>query len=77
MSLGVLALIAFSLSSSSTTCIAKIFEEKGELKTRHGKVSLGILVIQDFAAVIFLVVAKGSIPEIWALGLLLLIPANP
>ncbi|BCE00273.1 cation:proton antiporter [Marinicellulosiphila megalodicopiae] len=76
VSIGMLALIAFSLSFSSTICIAKIFEEKGELKTRHGKVSLGILVIQDFAAVIFLVVAKGSIPEIWAIGLLLIIPGR-
>ena len=76
VSLEVLALIAFSLSFSSTICIAKVFEEKGDLKTRHGKVSLGILVIQDFAAVLFLVFAKGSVPEIWAIGLLLLIPAR-
>ncbi|MCJ8314530.1 MAG: cation:proton antiporter [Saccharospirillaceae bacterium] len=77
LSLEMLALIAFSLSFSSTICIAKIFEEKGELKTRHGKVSLGILVLQDFAAVIFLVFAKGTVPEIWSVGLLLLIPARP
>ena len=70
------ALIGFALSFSSTVCVAKILEETGELKTRHGKVSIGILVIQDFAAVIFLVAALGALPSIWALLLVLLIPAR-
>lgn len=71
------SLIGFALSFSSTVCIAKILEEKGELKTRHGKISIGILVIQDFAAVLFLVAALGAIPSIWALALFLLIPLRP
>ncbi|MER2490317.1 cation:proton antiporter family protein [Catenovulum sediminis] len=70
------ALIGFALSFSSTVCVAKILEETGELKTRHGKISIGILVIQDFAAVIFLVAALGTLPSLWALALILLIPAR-
>ncbi|MCU4677448.1 cation:proton antiporter [Catenovulum sp. 2E275] len=71
------AFIGFALSFSSTVCVAKILEETGELKTRHGKVSIGILVIQDFAAVIFLVAALGTLPSVWALGLILLVPLKP
>lgn len=71
------ALIGFALSFSSTVCVAKMLEETGELKTRHGKVSIGILVIQDFAAVIFLVAALGTLPSIWALSLILLLPLKP
>jgi hypothetical protein len=66
------ALIAFALSFSSTVFAVKILEERGELKTRHGQVSIGILVIQDIIAVIFLASASGKVPSIWALALLLL-----
>jgi len=67
-----IALIAFALSFSSTVCIVKILEESGELKTRHGKLSIGILVMQDIVAVIFLVIATGKIPSLWATALLAL-----
>jgi predicted Kef-type K+ transport protein len=71
------ALIGFALSFSSTVCVMKLLEENGELKTRHGQLALGILVMQDIVAVIFLVAATGNIPSIWALclfGLLLIRP---
>ena len=71
------ALIAFALSFSSTVCVVKLLEEHGEMKTRHGKLAVGILVIQDIIAVSFLVVATGKIPSLWAaalLGLFLLKP---
>ncbi|MDU0355100.1 cation:proton antiporter [Paraglaciecola aquimarina] len=32
-------------------CIVKILEESGEIKTRHGKLAIGILVMQDIFAV--------------------------
>ncbi|WP_456377724.1 cation:proton antiporter domain-containing protein [Thiolapillus sp.] len=66
------ALVAFALSFSSTVFAVKILEERGEMKTRHGQVSIGILVIQDIIAVIFLALATGKMPSIWALGLLFL-----
>ena len=70
-------LIAFALSFSSTVCVVKVLEESGESKTRHGRLAIGILVMQDVFAVIFLVAATGKLPSVWALGLLALIPALP
>jgi predicted Kef-type K+ transport protein len=71
------ALLAFSLSFSSTVCIVKILEESGEIKTRHGKLAIGILVMQDIIAVLFLVIATGKVPSFWALALLLLFFIKP
>ncbi|SBS36062.1 Glutathione-regulated potassium-efflux system protein KefC [Marinomonas spartinae] len=71
------ALLGFALSFSSTVCVIKLLEESSELKTRHGQLSLGILVMQDIVAVIFLVVATGKIPSIWALGLFGLLLIRP
>lgn len=71
------ALLAFSLSFSSTVCIVKILEESGEIKTRHGKLAIGVLIMQDIVAVLFLVIATGKVPSIWALLLLLLFFAKP
>ncbi|WP_136680843.1 cation:proton antiporter family protein [Neptunomonas sp. XY-337] len=63
------AIVAFALSFSSTVCIIKLLEESGEMKTRHGQIAIGVLVMQDIAAVIFLAFATGKVPSIWALGL--------
>lgn len=66
------AVISFALSFSSTVFAVKILEDRGEMKTRHGQITIGILIIQDIIAVIFLTLATGKIPSIWALGLLAL-----
>ena len=71
------ALIAFALSFSSTVCVIKILEESGESKTRHGRLAIGILVMQDVFAVVFMVAVTGKLPSVWALGLFALIPALP
>lgn len=71
------ALLAFSLSFSSTVCIIKILEESGEIKTRHGNLAIGVLIMQDIIAVLFLVIATGNLPSIWSLLLLLLFFAKP
>ncbi|MCB4438322.1 cation:proton antiporter [Alteromonas sp. McT4-15] len=71
------ALVAFALSFSSTVCVVKVLEESGESKTRHGRLAIGILVMQDVFAVVFLVVATGKLPTVWALALLALFPALP
>jgi glutathione-regulated potassium-efflux system ancillary protein KefC len=60
------ALIAFALSFSSTVCVIKLLEENGEMRTRHGKLAVSILVIQDIIAVAFLVIATGKTPSVWA-----------
>ncbi|MDO6476819.1 cation:proton antiporter [Alteromonas sp. 1_MG-2023] len=70
-------LIAFALSFSSTVCVIKVLEESGESKTRHGKLAIGILVMQDVFAVVFLVAATGKLPSVYALGLLAVFPLMP
>lgn len=65
------ALISFALSFSSTVCVVKLLEENGEMKTSHGGLAVGILILQDFIAVGFLVAATGKLPTIWALSLLI------
>ncbi len=64
------AVIAFALSFSSTVFAVKILEDRGEMKTRHGQVTIGILIIQDLIAVVFLTLATDKSPTIWALALL-------
>jgi len=49
-------LIAFSLSFSSTVFAAKVLEERGDLSSYHGKIAIGILIIQDIFAVLFLAI---------------------
>ncbi len=66
------AVIAFALSFSSTVFAVKILEDRGEMKTRHGQIAIGILIIQDLIAVVFLTLATDKSPTIWALGLLAL-----
>ncbi len=60
-------LIAFSFSFSSTVFAIKILERKGEVNSLHGQTAIGVLIIQDIVAVIFLVIAAGNIPSIYAL----------
>ena len=64
------ALVAFALSFSSTVAVVKMLEEASELKVRHGRLALGILIVQDVIAVIFLVAATGKVPSEWAIVLL-------
>lgn len=71
------ALIAFALSFSSTVCVIKVLEESGESKTRHGRLAIGILVMQDVFAVVFMVAVTGKLPSLWAVGLFALVPALP
>ncbi len=66
------AVIAFALSFSSTIFAVKVLEDRTEIKTRHGQVAIGILIIQDIIAVLFLTMATDKTPTIYAFGLLAL-----
>ena len=66
--------MAFALSFSSTVCVVKLMEESGEMRTRHGKLAIGVLVIQDIIAVAFLVAATGKMPSLYAISLLAIYP---
>lgn len=62
-------LIAFALSFSSTVFTVKVLEEKGEMNSKHGQIAIGILILQDFFAVLFLTLSSGKIPSPWAVCL--------
>ena len=66
--------IAFALTFSSTVFVIQVLQERGEMSSRHANLAIGILVIQDLAAVLFLSATKGTIPHVEALGLILLWP---
>ncbi len=68
------ALIAFALSFSSTVFVVKVLEERAESRALHGRIAIGILIMQDIAAVAFLALAGGKVPTMWAVLLVLLIP---
>lgn len=70
-------LIAFAFSFSSTVFAIKVLEEQGAITSRNGRVAIGILVLQDIIAVVYLSAAQGKAPSIWAVLLLLLIPIRP
>jgi glutathione-regulated potassium-efflux system ancillary protein KefC len=67
-------LIGFALSFSSTVFAVKTLEEKGEYTSKYGQLAIGILIMQDIFAVLFLAVSAGKIPSPWAFALLGLIP---
>ena len=60
-------MLAFALSFSSTVFAVKVLDEKAELSSLHGRVAIGILIVQDMLAVIFLTVSAGKWPSPWAL----------
>jgi hypothetical protein len=55
----------------------KILDEKGEMSSKQGRVSIGILIIQDIIAVIFLALSAGELPSPWSLALFGLLFARP
>ncbi len=69
-----MAVIAFGLSFSSTVFVVKVLEEHGDMNAFYGRIAIGVLIIQDIAAVIFLAFSANKLPSVWALGLILLIP---
>ena len=76
LDLRALALIALALSFSSTVFVVKVLDERNESRSRYGQIAIGVLVVQDVFAVVFVAVSQGSPPSPWAFALLLLIPAR-
>lgn len=69
-------LVGFALSFSSTVVVVKVLEERGVPASLGGRTAIGILVVQDVAAVVFLAVAEGRTPSPWAGLLVLALPAT-
>ncbi len=63
------ALAGFALSFSSTIFAVKILEEKGELSSAHANIAVGVLIMQDIIAVVFITLSKGQLPSVWSLGI--------
>ncbi|MEN1728917.1 MAG: cation:proton antiporter, partial [Pseudomonadota bacterium] len=61
-------LVGIALSFSSTVLAAKILESKRELTAFHGRIAIGILIVQDLIALLVLSVFGGKNPSIFALG---------
>ena len=60
-------LMATALAFSSTVLAAKILEAKRELRAFHGRVAIGILIVQDLIALAVLSLFGGHTPSPWAL----------
>jgi len=75
-SFGALALVGFALSFSSTVFVVKVLDDRSDTTALYGRIAVGVLVMQDVAAVIFLSLSSGEPPSPWALLLFLLIPGR-
>lgn len=70
-------LIGFALSFSSTVFAVKVFEARAEMNAIHARVAIGLLIVQDIFAVVFIAASAAKLPSVWAILLLALIPARP
>ena len=70
-------LLAVALSFSSTVLAAKVLEEKRELRAFHGRVAIGILIVQDLIALAVMSIAGDHSPSPWAVLLLALPVLRP
>ncbi|MDH5395336.1 MAG: cation:proton antiporter [Gammaproteobacteria bacterium] len=69
--------IGLALSFSSTVVAAKVLESKRELRAFHGRIAIGILIMQDLIAIAALSLGNGTAPSPWAFilfGLLFIRP---
>lgn len=71
---GTLALIGLALSFSSTVFVVKVLDGRSDQSALYGRIAIGVLIMQDLIAVVFLSVAEGHPPSPWALALVLLVP---
>jgi len=62
--------ISTLLGFSSTVLTAKNLERRNELGAYHGRIAIGILILQDLAAILLLGITGGSQPSFWSLTLL-------
>ena len=70
-------LIGFALSFSSTVFAVKVFEARREMGAIHARIAIGLLIVQDIVAVVFVAASAGKLPSPWAILLLALIPLRP
>ncbi|MBM7369120.1 cation:proton antiporter family protein [Gordonia hydrophobica] len=66
--------IAVALSFSSTIVAVKVLQERGDEQALYGRIVIGVLVMQDIAAVVLISASSGEMPSPWALGLVVVLP---
>jgi len=64
--------LAVAMGFSSTVFAAKVLEEKREVRGLHGRIAIGVLIVQDSVAVVMLSLLDMGTPSPWALALLAL-----
>lgn len=69
--------LAIAMGFSSTVLASKLLEARRELRAFHGRVAIGILIVQDVVAVGLLALSGAHTPSPFALLLLFLPLANP
>ncbi|MCB1348341.1 MAG: cation:proton antiporter [Maritimibacter sp.] len=69
--------IGFALSFSSTVFTVSALGRAGEMNALHGSIAIGVLIMQDLAAVVFLAASTGKFPSPWAASLILLVFLRP
>ena len=74
LDLSTVALVAFALSFSSTVLVVKLLEAQNQGQSLFGRIAIGILVVQDIAAVAFITFSGAERPSPWALALVGLVP---
>ena len=70
-------IIALALTFSSTVFVIQTMQERGEVDSSHAALAIGVLIVQDLVAVVFLAVSAGKVPTWYALGMLAIIPLRP
>ncbi|MFW6243604.1 MAG: cation:proton antiporter [Desulfovibrionales bacterium] len=62
--------LGFALAFSSTVFAVKVLEGRGDMTAFYGTIAIGILIMQDLFAVLYLSVSAGKVPSPWALAVL-------
>ncbi|WP_222842921.1 cation:proton antiporter [Bowdeniella nasicola] len=71
---GIMGVIALALSFSSTVFAVKILQDRGDEQSLYGRITIGVLIMQDIFAVIVISISHGTAPHPLVFGLGLLIP---
>jgi predicted Kef-type K+ transport protein len=77
LDLRAIGIIAFALTFSSTVFVIQTMQERGETDSAHAALAIGILIVQDLVAVVFLAFTAGKVPHLSALALIAVIPLRP
>lgn len=66
--------IGLVLAFSSTIVVIKILQDRGDEQSLYGNICVGVLIMQDVIAVVFMSILRGEAPSLWSLTLVAIIP---